>query len=340
MTTPSMKYKLPKELRHIELGKTLVNKDLFFEAFDHFKKSIESNPDCAIDILTYLYKKQLHKKTHINIELIIAKIYIEMNLFNEAFDVFEETLEENPHHETTYETLAKLITRKQLTSKIKHAFETAISNNIYFPCIINILPKIYLEEKNYTKAISLYNKLIEIGLMESMECGKAHYDSYIRNGLMLQLRRIELGDNIEQDHMRNRQLVAAWAYKKGQQNNVIEKKTKDGKTFFIINDYKELQNIFGQLLREIQRITSEGDFEAGKKLVENYGVQVDRKIHEEVLNRSKKFNSAPYGGFINPKYSLVIEDNEIIDVKIEYPDDFETQMMEYARDYSFLPNTN
>lgn len=162
MTTPSMKYKLPKELRHIELGKTLVNKDLFFEAFDHFKKSIESNPDCAIDILTYLYKKQLHKKTHINIELIIAKIYIEMNLFNEAFDVFEETLEENPHHETTYETLAKLITRKQLTSKIKHAFETAISNNIYFPCIINILPKIYLEEKNYTKAISLYNKLIEI----------------------------------------------------------------------------------------------------------------------------------------------------------------------------------
>ena len=111
---------------------------------------------------------------------------------------------------------------------------------------------------------------------------------------MLQLRRIELGDNIEQDHMRNRQLVAAWAYEKGQQNNVIEKKTKDGKTFFIINDYKELQNIFGQLLREIQRITSEGDFEAGKKLVENYGVKADRKIHEEVLNRSKKFNSAPY----------------------------------------------
>ena len=184
------------------------------------------------------------------------------------------------------------------------------------------------------------NKLIEIGLMETMECGKAHYESYIRNGLMLQLRRIELGDNIEQDHMRNRQLVASWAYEKGLKNNVIEKKTKYGKTFFIINDYKELQNIFGQLLREIQRITSEGDFEAGKKLVENYGVQVDSKIHEEVLNRSKKFNSAPYGGFINPKYSLVIEDNEVIDVLIEYPDDFEIQMMEYARDYSFLPNTN
>ena len=108
----------------------------------------------------------------------------------------------------------------------------------------------------------------------------------------------------------------------------------------MIKQVKELLNIFGQLLREIQRITSEGDFEAGKKLVENYGVQVDSKIHEEVLNRSKKFNSAPYGGFINPKYSLVIEDNEVIDVLIEYPDDFETQMMEYARDYSFLPNTN
>ena len=126
------------------------------------KKSIDTNPDYAIDILTYLYKKQLHKKTHINIELIIAKIYIEMNLLNEAFDVFEELLEEHPNHEATYDALAKLITKKQLTSKIKLCFETAISNNIYFPCIINILPKIYLEEKNYTKAIALYDKLIQV----------------------------------------------------------------------------------------------------------------------------------------------------------------------------------
>ena len=183
-------------------------------------------------------------------------------------------------------------------------------------------------------------KLIEIGLMESMECGKAEYDSYIRNGLMLQLRRIELGDNIEQDHMRNRQLVSAWAYKQGIKENVIEKITKDGKTFFVINDYKKLQNIFGELLREIQRITSEGDFEAGKKLVENYGVQIDQEIHKEVLKRSEQFNSAPYGGFINPKYTLVENNGEIIDVLIEYPDDFETQMMEYAKNYSFLPSVN
>ena len=183
-------------------------------------------------------------------------------------------------------------------------------------------------------------KLIEIGLMQSLECGKAEYDSYIRNGLMLQLRRIELGDNIEQDHMRNRQLVSAWAYKKGLEDNVIEMVIRDGKTFFVVNDYNKLQNIFGQLLREIQRITSEGDFEAGKKLVENYGVQVDQKIHKEVLKRSEKFDSAPYGGFINPKYSLVKSNGEITDVLIEYPDDFKTQMMEYAKDYSFLPNIN
>ena len=183
-------------------------------------------------------------------------------------------------------------------------------------------------------------KLIEIGLMKSLECGKAEYDSYIRNGLMLQLRRIKLGDNIEQDHMRNRQLVSAWAYKKGLEDNVIEMVIRDGKTFFVVNDYNKLQNIFGQLLREIQRITSEGDFEAGKKLVENYGVQVDQKIHKEVLKRSEKFDSAPYGGFINPKYSLVKTNGEITDVLIEYPDDFKTQMMEYAKDYSFLPNIN
>ena len=184
-------------------------------------------------------------------------------------------------------------------------------------------------------------KLVDIGLMESLECGQAEYDSYIRNGLMLQLRRIELGDNIEQDHMRNRQLVAKWSYEQGLKDNVIEKKIKDGKTFFVINDYKKLQEIFGELLREIQRITSEGDFNAGALLVENYGVKVDIDIHQEVLNRSKQFNSAPYGGFINPKYILTKDANgEITDVKIEYPDDFETQMMEYAKDYSFLPNVN
>tara|TARA_B100001250_G_scaffold410521_1_gene437128 strand:- start:4571 stop:6502 length:1932 start_codon:yes stop_codon:yes gene_type:complete len=184
-------------------------------------------------------------------------------------------------------------------------------------------------------------KLVEIGLMESIECGKAEYESYIRNGLMLQLRRIELGQNIEQDHMRNRQLVASWAYEKGLKENVIEKKIKDNKIFFIINDYIKLQTVFGELLREIQRITSEGDFNSGQLLVENYGVKVDQKIHKEVLERSKQFNSAPYGGFINPKYSLVEDEKgEITDVVIEYPNDFTTQMMEYAKDYSFLPHIN
>ena len=184
-------------------------------------------------------------------------------------------------------------------------------------------------------------KLIEIGLMESLECGKAEYDSYIRNGLMLQLRRIELGQNIEQDHMRNRQLVSAWAYERGLKENVIEKKAKNNKTFFVINNYEKLQLIFGELLREIQRITSEGDFEAGKNLVENYGVKIDLEIHKEVLSRSEKFDSAPYGGFINPNYTLVKDNSgEIIDVKIDYPKDFTQQMMRYGKDYSFLPHVN
>ena len=182
-------------------------------------------------------------------------------------------------------------------------------------------------------------KLVEIGLMESLECGKAEYDSYIRNGLMLQLRRIELGKNVEQDHMRNRQLVASWAYEKGLKENVIEKIRKSNKTFFVINDYKKLQTIFGKLLREIQRITSEGDFKSGQELVENYGVKVDIEIHKEVLERSKQFNSAPYGGFINPNYTLVKDiDGNIKDVLITYPKDFTEQMMGYAKNYSFLPN--
>jgi len=183
-------------------------------------------------------------------------------------------------------------------------------------------------------------KLVEIGLMESLECGKAEYDSYIRNGLMLQLRRIEPGEVIEQDHMRNRQLVASWAYEQGLEDNVIEKITKDGKTYFVVNDYKKLQDIFGQLLREIQRITSEGDFDSGRKLVENYGIQIDQEIHQEVLQRSAQFNSAPYGGFLNPEYTLVLENGEIIDILINHNDEFKDQMMKYARDYSFLPTVN
>ena len=178
-------------------------------------------------------------------------------------------------------------------------------------------------------------KLIEYGLMESLDVGKAEYDSYIRNGLMAQLRRLDLGDEIEEAHMRNRQLVAGWVYEKGQAENIIEKKVKEGKTYFVINDYDKLQILFGDLLKEIQRIKSEGDYEAGTALVENYGVKVDPVIHQEVLDRSAKLNIPPYGGFINPKLVKVEKDGKIIDIKVEYPNDFTKQMMEYGKEYSF-----
>jgi dipeptidyl-peptidase III len=181
-------------------------------------------------------------------------------------------------------------------------------------------------------------KLVELGVMPSLEVGKAEYDSYIRNGLMLQLRRIKPGNNIEEAHMRNRQLVALWAYEMGKKDNVIEKVTKDGKTYFKINDYEKLRDLFGQLLREIQRIKSQGDFEAGKALVENYGVKVDQALHKEVLSRAEKLNIPPYGGFINPRLVAVTDDQgNITDVKVEYPDDFTKQMLEYAEQFSFLP---
>lgn len=203
--------------------------------------------------------------------------------------------------------------------------------------------------KNYASAleearadlVSLYflmnEKLIELGLVESLEVGKAEYDAYIRNGLMTQLQRIELGKNIEQSHMRNRQLVAAWAYEKGKENNVIEKIQRDGKTYFKVNDYVALQGLFGELLRDIQRIKSEGDYEAGAHLIETYGVQVDQEIHKEVLERVAELNLAPYSGFVNPYLVPVTDEEEnIIDVKIEYPTSFKEQMLRYAKDYSFL----
>lgn len=183
-------------------------------------------------------------------------------------------------------------------------------------------------------------KLVDLGLMESLEVGKAEYDSYIRNGLMLQLRRLEEGEELEEAHMRNRQLVASWAFEKGEAENVVEFVKRDGKTYLNINDYVRLKEIFGDLLREIQRIKSEGDYEAGRALVENYGVKVDAELHKEVLERSAKLNSAPYGGFINPMLVPVEGDGKIVDVKVEYPDDFTKQMMYYAEHYSFLPAVN
>jgi len=180
-------------------------------------------------------------------------------------------------------------------------------------------------------------KLIELGLLPSDEVGKAEYDTYIRNGLMTQLVRIELGKNIEEEHMQNRQLVAAWVMEKGASENVIEKVVRDGKTYFNINDYTKLRMLFGELLKEIQRIKSEGDFEAGKALVENYGVKVDQDLHKEVLERVKPLDIAPYSGFVNPVLVPVKNDaGEIIDIKIEYPKSFIEQMLDYGKKYSFL----
>jgi dipeptidyl-peptidase-3 len=179
-------------------------------------------------------------------------------------------------------------------------------------------------------------KLVEYGLMPSLEVGKAEFDSYIRNGMMLQLRRIVPGEEIEEAHMRNRQLVAAWCYEKGMADKVIEKLSIEGKTYFVVNDYEKLQMLFGELLKEIQRIKSEGDYEAGRALVENYGVKVDKALHEEVLERAKKLDSAPFGGFINPKLVPVLEGDKVTDVKVEYPDDFLKQMLDYGNNYGFL----
>ncbi|AEV31794.1 Peptidase family M49 [Owenweeksia hongkongensis DSM 17368] len=179
-------------------------------------------------------------------------------------------------------------------------------------------------------------KLMEMGLIDTMEVGKAEYDNYIRNGLMLQLRRLEVGEIIEEDHMRNRQLVAKWAYETGKEDNIIEKKTLDGKTYFVINDYDKLREIFGDQLREIQRIKSEGDYEAGKKLVETYGVQVDPAIHKEVLARTEKLHIAPYNGFIQPELKPVMEGDSIKDIEVIYPTDFTQQMLMYGEKYSFL----
>ncbi len=179
-------------------------------------------------------------------------------------------------------------------------------------------------------------KMIELGIVPDTNTAKAEYNTYIRNGLMTQLTRIETGKNIEQAHMRNRQLIAKWCFEKGQPGNVIEKVTREGKTYYKINDYKKLRGLFGQLLAEVQRIKSEGDYEAGKNLVETYGVLVDPVLHKEVKERFAKLNIAPYGGFINPVFKLTIKDNEITDITIAYPEDYAEQMLYYSKNYSFL----
>jgi dipeptidyl-peptidase-3 len=183
-------------------------------------------------------------------------------------------------------------------------------------------------------------KLVEIGVMPSQDVGRVMYDNFIRNGLLWQLRRLELGENLEEAHMRNRQLVAKWVYEKGLEQNVIERVDEDGKTYFVIRDYEALRQLFGQLLRETQWIASQGDFEAGRDLVETYGVRVDPELHAQVLERFEKLDIAPYGGLINPRLVPVMEGDEIVDVEIEYPDDFTEQMLHYGKEYSLLPTYN
>lgn len=216
-----------------------------------------------------------------------------------------------------------------------------------------LLPGVRDEDlKNYFSTLeearadlfALYNmmdpKMVELGLLPSLDAAKAQYISYIRNGIMTQLRRIEPGKNIEEAHMRNRQMIAKWCFEKGQSDKVIEKVVKDGKTYFRINDFEKLRTLFGELLAEVQRIRSEGDYAAAKNLIETYGVRFDPELHKEVLDRYAKLNISSYSGFVNPEYEVIEENNEIKDIKVKYVNDFSEQMLKYDKEYSYLPLIN
>lgn len=184
-------------------------------------------------------------------------------------------------------------------------------------------------------------KLVELGVIPTLDVAKAEYNNYMMNGLMTQLTRIEPGKNIEEAHMRNRALIAGWVYERGKADRVVEFVTEAGKTYVVVNDYDKLRELFGELLREIQRIKSEGAFKAGMELVERYGVKVDPTLHGEVLKRYAALNIAPYSGFVNPRYVPVLDEaGAMTDVRIEYPTDYVDQMLTYSSEYSFLPNRN
>ena len=184
-------------------------------------------------------------------------------------------------------------------------------------------------------------KLVELGLTPDADAFKAEYYTYLMNGLMTQLVRIEPGNHVEEAHMRNRQLIARWVFEKGAADKVVELVKKDGKTYVVVNDYGKLRQLFGELLAEIQRIKSTGDFEAARDLVETYAVKVDPVLHAEVLERYKKLNLAPYKGFVNPKYEAVTDaDGKITDVKVTYDEGYAEQMLRYSKDYSNLPSMN
>jgi dipeptidyl-peptidase-3 len=180
------------------------------------------------------------------------------------------------------------------------------------------------------------DKMVELGLLPNKEAYKAEYYKYMMNGLMTQLTRIELGNNIEESHMRNRQLIAGWVYEKGSEDKVIEIRERDGKSFVVINDYEKMRELIGNLLAEVQRIKSEGDYETAKKLVEKYGVKVNEKIHKEVKERYAKLNLAPYKGFVNPIYTPVFEGEKLVDVIVSYNENFVEQMLRYGKEHSHL----
>ena len=184
-------------------------------------------------------------------------------------------------------------------------------------------------------------KLIEIGLISTLDVAWAQYSKYIMNGMQTQLSRIEPGKNVEESHMRNRKLIAEWCYEKGKAENVIEIVKKDGKSYVVVNNFERLRELFGELLCEVQRIKSEGDYEACKSLIETYAVQVDPEFHAEVIARNKALNIEPYGGFVNPEYELVKDaEGNIVDVKISYPANYIEQHLDYSTNYSFLPTLN
>ncbi len=184
-------------------------------------------------------------------------------------------------------------------------------------------------------------KLVELGLTPNADAYKAEYYTYLMNGLMTQLVRIEPGNNVEEAHMRNRQLIARWVFEKGAADKVVELVKKDGKTYVVVNDYEKLRALFGELLSEIQRIKSTGDYQSAHDLVENYAVKVDPALHAEVLERYKKLNLAPYKGFVNPKYEAVVDAaDKITDVKVTYDEGYAEQMLRYSKDYSNLPSIN
>lgn len=179
-------------------------------------------------------------------------------------------------------------------------------------------------------------KLVELGILPDMEAYKAQYEAYIRNGIMVQFTRIEPGRKNTEAHMQNRKLIAEWCYEHGLEDNVIEKKTRDGKTYFVVNDFEALRGLFGELLAEVQRIKSEGDYAAGKALIEKYAVNIDPDLHKEVLERYASLNLRPYGGFVNPDIVPVTKGGKVVDYEVVYTDDYLGQMLEYGHDYATL----